>query len=83
MDKRLIIIDGNSIINRAFFALPEMNNKEGLKTNAIYGFTTMLFKIIIISQGGERLMGFLELRQEPGVCGSLNILWHCLSLGLE
>lgn len=46
MDKRLVIIDGNSIINRAFYALPEMNNKEGLKTNAIYGFTTMLFKII-------------------------------------
>jgi len=46
LDKRLIIIDGNSIINRAFYALPEMNNKEGLKTNAIYGFTTMLFKII-------------------------------------
>ncbi|SCH33866.1 DNA polymerase I [Romboutsia sp. 1001713B170207_170306_H8] len=46
MDKRLIIIDGNSIINRAFYALPEMSNKEGLKTNAIYGFTTMLFKII-------------------------------------
>ena len=48
MDKRLIIIDGNSIINRAFYALPDMNNKEGLKTNAIYGFTTMLFKIIDI-----------------------------------
>ena len=48
MDKRLIIIDGNSIINRAFYALPEMNNKEGLKTNAIYGFTTMLFKLIDI-----------------------------------
>jgi DNA polymerase-1 len=46
MDKRLIIIDGNSIINRAFYALPDMNNKDGLKTNAIYGFTTMLFKII-------------------------------------
>lgn len=46
LDKRLIIIDGNSIINRAFYALPEMSNKEGLKTNAIYGFTTMLFKII-------------------------------------
>ncbi|MDU4935262.1 MAG: DNA polymerase I [Peptostreptococcaceae bacterium] len=46
MDKRLIIIDGNSIINRAFYALPEMTSKEGLKTNAIYGFTTMLFKII-------------------------------------
>ena len=48
MDKKLIIIDGNSIINRAFYALPDMNNKEGLKTNAIYGFTTMLFKIIDI-----------------------------------
>ncbi|MBU5307603.1 DNA polymerase I [Clostridioides mangenotii] len=46
MDKTLVIIDGNSIINRAFYALPEMNNKEGQKTNAIYGFTTMLLKII-------------------------------------
>ena len=46
MDKRLIIIDGNSIINRAFYALPDMTNSEGLHTNAIYGFTRMLFKII-------------------------------------
>lgn len=46
MNKRLIIIDGNSIINRAFYALPDMSNSEGLKTNAIYGFTRMLFKII-------------------------------------
>ena len=49
MNKRLIIIDGNSIINRAFYALPQtMDNKEGLHTNAIYGFTTMLFKMIDI-----------------------------------
>ena len=46
MNKRLIIIDGNSIINRAFYALPDMSNSEGLKTNAVYGFTRMLFKII-------------------------------------
>jgi len=46
LDKTLVIIDGNSIINRAFYALPEMSNKEGLKTNAIYGFTNMLLKII-------------------------------------
>ena len=45
-DKRLLLIDGNSIINRAYFALPEMDNGEGLKTNAIYGFMTMLFKMI-------------------------------------
>ncbi|WP_338658095.1 DNA polymerase I [Paraclostridium sordellii] len=46
MDKTLVIIDGNSIINRAFYALPDLTNKQGLHTNAIYGFTTMLFKII-------------------------------------
>ena len=46
MDKRLIIIDGNSIINRAFYPLPDMTNSEGLHTNAVYGFTRMLFKII-------------------------------------
>lgn len=46
MDKILVIIDGNSIINRAFYALPDLTNKQGLHTNAIYGFTNMLFKII-------------------------------------
>ena len=46
MEKRLIIIDGNSIINRAFYALPDMSNSEGLKTNAIFGFVRMMFKII-------------------------------------
>ncbi len=46
MNKRLVIIDGNSLMNRAFYALPDLMNKEGLHTNAIYGFTTMLFKII-------------------------------------
>lgn len=46
MDKTLVIIDGNSIVNRAFYALPDLTNKQGLHTNAIYGFTTMLFKII-------------------------------------
>ncbi|MFR9070849.1 MAG: 5'-3' exonuclease H3TH domain-containing protein, partial [Paraclostridium sp.] len=46
LDKTLVIIDGNSIVNRAFYALPDLTNKQGLHTNAIYGFTTMLFKII-------------------------------------
>ncbi len=44
--KTLLLIDGNSIINRAFFALPPMDNGEGLHTNAIYGFLTMMFKMI-------------------------------------
>ena len=46
MENTLVIIDGNSIINRAFYAIPDLTNKQGLHTNAIYGFTTMLFKII-------------------------------------
>ena len=45
-DKVLLLIDGNSIINRAFFALPPMDNGDGLHTNAIYGFLTMMFKMI-------------------------------------
>lgn len=45
MDK-LIIIDGNSIAFRAFYALPLLSNSSGLHTNAVYGFTTMLLKLI-------------------------------------
>ena len=46
MGKTLIIIDGNSIVNRAFYALPDLTNKKGLHTHAIFGFTNMLFKLI-------------------------------------
>ncbi|KXZ40181.1 DNA polymerase I [Alkalithermobacter thermoalcaliphilus JW-YL-7 = DSM 7308] len=46
MKKTLVIIDGNSLVNRAFYALPDLMNKNGLHTNAIYGFTNMLFKIL-------------------------------------
>lgn len=46
MNKRkLVILDGNSLINRAFYALPPMTTSDGQPTGAIYGFTTMLFKI--------------------------------------
>lgn len=48
MEKKLIIIDGNLIINRVFYVFLEMNNKEGLKINVIYGFIIMLFKMIDI-----------------------------------
>ena len=45
MGEKLVIIDGNSLLNRAFYALPPMTNSKGQPTGAIYGFTTMLFKI--------------------------------------
>lgn len=46
MSKKLVLIDGNSIAYRAFFALPLLNNDKGIHTNAIYGFTMMLMKIL-------------------------------------
>lgn len=46
MEERIIIIDGNSLINRAFYALPPLTTKEGKHTNAIYGFVNMLLKVI-------------------------------------
>lgn len=45
MDK-FVIIDGNSLINRAFYALPQLANSEGVISNAVFGFTTILVKII-------------------------------------
>jgi len=43
---KCLLIDGNSIINRAFYALPPLTNGSGLHTNAVYGFTTMLLRMI-------------------------------------
>ncbi|AGK96949.1 DNA polymerase I [Clostridium pasteurianum] len=43
--ERLLILDSNSLMNRAFYAIPALNNAEGLNTNAIYGFINMLFKM--------------------------------------
>jgi len=43
--EKLLVLDGNSLMNRAFYALPPLTNSEGLNTNAIYGFTTMLLKM--------------------------------------
>ncbi|WP_068497083.1 DNA polymerase I [Paenibacillus kribbensis] len=45
MDK-LMLIDGNSIIYRAFFAMPPLTNSSGQQTNAVYGFTTMLLRLL-------------------------------------
>lgn len=42
---KLVIIDGNSLMHRAFYALPNLTNSKGLHTNVIYGFVNMLYKI--------------------------------------
>jgi len=42
---RMIILDGNSLVNRAYYALPPLTSAEGLPTNGVHGFLTMLFKL--------------------------------------
>ena len=46
MSKKLVLIDGHIILNRAFFGLPDRTNAEGLHTNAVYGFLNIMFKIL-------------------------------------
>lgn len=43
---KIVLIDGHSILNRAFYGVPDLSNAEGLHTNAIYGFLNILFKIL-------------------------------------
>ena len=44
--QKLLLIDGNSILNRAFYGLPDMTNSQGLHTNAILGFLNIMFKFL-------------------------------------
>lgn len=46
LDQKIVLIDGHSILNRAFYGLPDLTNAEGLHTNAVYGFLNILFKIL-------------------------------------
>lgn len=46
MSEKIVLIDGHSILNRAFFGVPDLTNSEGLHTNAVYGFLNILFKIL-------------------------------------
>lgn len=57
-NKKLVLIDGNSVLYRAFFALPLLNNDKGVYTNAVYGFTTMLFRILEEEKPTHMLVAF-------------------------
>lgn len=46
MAGKLVLIDGHSILNRAFYGVPDLTNGEGLHTNAVYGFLNIMFKIL-------------------------------------
>ena len=44
MKEKIVLIDGHSLLNRAFYGVPNLTNSEGLHTNAIYGFLNIMFK---------------------------------------
>ena len=43
---KIVLIDGHSILNRAYYGIPLLTNREGLHTNAVYGFLNILFKVL-------------------------------------
>nr|WP_109688533.1 DNA polymerase I [Tumebacillus permanentifrigoris] len=58
MKKKLVMIDGNSITYRAFFALPPLSNSKGQFTNAAFGFTTMLLRLLQDEQPTHLVVAF-------------------------
>ena len=46
MAEKIMLIDGNSIVNRAFYGVPLLTNNEGRYTNGVYGFLNIMFKLL-------------------------------------
>lgn len=58
MAEKLVLIDGHSILNRAFYGVPDLTNGQGLHTNAIYGFLNIMFKILEEEQADYMTVAF-------------------------
>ena len=46
MSEKILLIDGHSMLNRAFYGLPDLTNSEGVHTGAVYGFLNIMFRIL-------------------------------------
>lgn len=58
MKKKIVLIDGHSILNRAFYGIPTLTNSKGLHTNAVYGFLNILFKLLDEEQADYLTVAF-------------------------
>jgi DNA polymerase I len=58
MSKTVLIIDGSSLMYRAFFALPLLTTASGTYTNAVYGFTSMLIKLMTDVKPDKAVVAF-------------------------
>ncbi len=56
--EKIVLIDGHSILNRAFYGIPVLTNSEGLHTNAVYGFLNILFKVLEEEHAGYAAVAF-------------------------
>lgn len=56
--KKVVLIDGHSILNRAFYGVPELTNSAGLHTNAVYGFLNILLKLLEEEQADYLAVAF-------------------------
>lgn len=56
--EKLVLIDGHSILNRAFYGVPVFANSKGVHTNAVYGFLNIMFKIIELQQPDYMAVAF-------------------------
>ena len=54
----LLLIDGHSILNRAFYGIPDLTNTKGLHTNAVYGFLNILFKVMDEEKPDNMIVAF-------------------------
>ena len=63
---KIMVIDGNSILNRAFYGIRQLTNHEGLPTNAVYGFLATLFKLQDEEQPDRTIVCF-DVKEKPFV----------------
>ena len=58
MSNKLVLIDGHSILNRAFYGLPDLTNSEGKHTNAVLGFLNIMFRFLEEAKATHLLVAF-------------------------
>ena len=58
MSEKIVLIDGHSILNRAYYGVPDLTNSAGMHTNAVYGFLNILFKILDEEQPSNLAVAF-------------------------
>ena len=60
---KVILIDGHSILNRAYYGIPLLSNAEGLHTNAVYGFLNIMFKILDEEKADYLAVALMSMRR--------------------